>query len=84
MEIRFYCVHNSKKFYNVVLHGEEIFCGTKEECQQFIKTHNQKVRRSLGEVKNPPRPKPGNVRVYRRRIESSDKKGDSKKRPEKE
>ena len=43
MEIRFYCVHNGKKFYKVILHGEEIFCGTKGECQRFIKIHNEKV-----------------------------------------
>jgi len=67
MEVRFYCVHNGKKFYKVVLHGEEIFCGTKGECQRFIKIHNDKVQRSLVELANP-RPRPGNVRVYRRRI----------------
>jgi len=60
MEVRFYCVHNGKKFYKVVLHGEEIFC-------RFIKIHNDKVQRSLVEAANP-RPRPGNVRIYRRRI----------------
>ncbi|MHC4959037.1 MAG: hypothetical protein ACYTGN_11755 [Planctomycetota bacterium] len=66
MEIRFHCLHNGKKFYKVVLHGEEIFCGTKGECQRFIKIHNEKVQRSLVETSTP-RPRPGNVRVYRRR-----------------
>ena len=65
MEIRFYCVHNGKKFYKVILHGEDIFCGTKGECQRFIKIHNEKVQRSLHE--SAPRPKSGRVRVYRRR-----------------
>ena len=69
MEIRFYCVHNGKKFYKVILHGEEIFCGTKGECQRFIKIHNEKVQRSLTENANP-RPRPGNVRIYRRRVGS--------------
>jgi hypothetical protein len=69
MEIRFYCVHNGKKFYKVILHGEEIFCGTKGECQRFIKIHNDKVQRSLVENTNP-RPRPGNVRLYRRRLAS--------------
>jgi hypothetical protein len=41
MEIRFYCVHNGKKFYKVILHGEEIFCGTKGECQRFIKPRRE-------------------------------------------
>jgi len=67
MEIRFYCVHNGKKFYKVILHGEEIFCGTKGECQRFIKLHNEKVQRSLVESSSP-RPRPGNVRIYRRRV----------------
>jgi len=66
MEIRFYCVHNGKKFYKVVLHGEEIFCGTKGESTRFIKIHNEKVQRSL--VETNPRPRPGRVRVYRRRV----------------
>jgi hypothetical protein len=53
----------------VILHGEEIFCGTKGECQRFIKIHNEKVQRSIVEMANP-RPRPGNVRVYRRRVGS--------------
>ena len=69
MEIRFYCVHNGKKFFKVILHGEEIFCGTRGESQRFIKIHNEKVNRSLIET-SPPRPRPGNVRVYRRRVGS--------------
>ena len=69
MEIRFYAVQNGKKFYKVILHGEEIFCGTKGECQRFIKIHNEKVQRSLTE-NSTPRPRPGNVRVYRRRAGS--------------
>ncbi len=67
MEIRFYCVHNGRKFYKVILHGEEIFCGTKGESQRFIKIHNDKVHRSLVETTNT-RPRPGNVRLYRRRV----------------
>ena len=70
MEIRFYCIHDGKKFYTVVLHGEEIFCGSKGECQRFIKIHNEKVHRNLFEA-TIPRPRPGNVRVYRRRVGSS-------------
>ncbi len=66
MEIRFYCVHDGKKFYKVILHGEDIFCGTKGECQRFIKIHNEKVHRNITESSNP-RPRGGNVRVYRRR-----------------
>ena len=69
MEIHFYCVHNAKKFFKVILHGEEIFCGTRGESQRFIKIHNEKVNRSLIEI-SPPRPRPGNVRVYRRRVGS--------------
>ncbi len=67
MEIRFYCVHNGKKFYKVALHGEDIFCGTKGECQRFIKIHNDKVHRSIASEQNTPRPRPGAIRVYRRR-----------------
>ena len=66
MEIRFYAVHNGKKFYKVILHGEDIFCGTKDESQRFIKIHNEKVHRNITETSNP-RPRAGNVRVYRRR-----------------
>ena len=70
MEIRFYGLHNGKKFYAVILHGEEIFCGTKGECQRFIKIHNEKVHRNLFET-SVPRPRPGNVRIYRRRVGST-------------
>lgn len=70
MEVRFYCIHNGRKFYKVLLHGEEIFCGTKGECQRFIKIHNDKVQRALGEPSSF-RPRPGNVRVYRRRVGAS-------------
>ena len=70
MEIRFHCIQNGKKFYKVILHGEEIFCGTKGECQRFIKIHNEKVQRSM-EVGAATRPRPGNIRIYRRRIGSS-------------
>lgn len=66
MEIRFYAVHNGKKFYKVMLHGEDIFCGTKGECQRFIKIHNEKVHRNITETSTP-RPRAGNVRLYRRR-----------------
>lgn len=69
MEIRFYCVHNGKKFFRVILHGEEIFCGTKGECQRFIKIHNDKVQKSVADGGST-RPRPGNVRVYRRRTTS--------------
>jgi hypothetical protein len=67
MEIRFYCLHNGKKFYKVILHGEEIFCGTKGECQRYIRIHNEKVERSLKEAPSA-RARAGNVRVYRRRV----------------
>jgi len=69
MEIRFYAVHNGKKFYRVILHGEDIFCGTKGECQRFIKIHNEKVHRNITETSTP-RPRSGNVRVYRKRAGS--------------
>ena len=69
MEIRFYAVHNGKKFYRVILHGEYIFCGTKGECQRFIKIHNEKVHRNITEISTT-RPRPGNVRVYRKRTGS--------------
>ncbi|MGQ0612939.1 MAG: hypothetical protein ACT4PV_04255 [Planctomycetaceae bacterium] len=67
MEVRFYCIHNGKKFYKVTLHGEDIFCGTRGECQRFIKIHNDKVQRALSDAPTS-RPRPGNVRVYRRRV----------------
>ena len=66
MEIRFYAVQNGKKFYKVILHGEDIFCGTKGECQRFIKIHNEKVHRNVTET-SAARPRPGNVRTYRKR-----------------
>ena len=66
MEIRLHAVHNAKKFYKVILHGEDIFCGTKGECQRFIKIHNEKVHRNITETATP-RPRPGNVRTYRKR-----------------
>ena len=67
MEIRFYCIHNGKKFYKVILHGEVIFSGTKGESQRFIKIHNEKVQKLLVEPSNP-RPRPGKIRVFRRRV----------------
>ena len=69
MEIRFYCIQNGKKFYKVILHGEDIFCGTKGESQRFIKIHNEKVQKALLDPSNP-RPRPGKIRAYRRRVSS--------------
>lgn len=66
MEIRFYAVNNGTKFYKVLLHGEDIFCGTKGECARFAKIHNEKVQRTLVDTTNP-RSRVGRVRVYRRR-----------------
>jgi len=63
--IQFHRVYKGKKYYKIFLYGREVFCGTRGECQRFIKVHNEKVRREIGRNKPIPKPKDGNIRRVR-------------------
>ena len=65
MEVRFLCLQGGKNFYSVRLNGEEIFVGTRAECDRFIDIHNRKVAEEKAEQAQTPRSRPFVVRTYR-------------------
>ena len=65
MEIVFYCIQGGSSFYSVRLNGNQIFVGTRDECDRFIEIHNQKVAQEHQDALRTPRNRPVQVRTYR-------------------
>jgi hypothetical protein len=65
MEVLFLCLQNGKKFYSVRLNGEEIFVGTRGECDRFLEIHNRKVDEERVGLQKTPRARPVSIRTYR-------------------
>jgi hypothetical protein len=70
MELMFKCLQAGKKFYALTRHGEEIFVGTRGECQRFLEIHNAKVLAEREEMRRIPRARPFPVRTYQVRVAS--------------
>ena len=65
MDVHFLCIQGGKKFYEVLLCGEQIFVGTRPECARFMKIHEEKVALDLAEAQRAPRSRSVPVRTYR-------------------
>ena len=64
MEVHFFCLQGGRKYYDVVLNGEQIFVGTRPECARFMKIHDEKVAREQEESLRTPRTRPYQVQTY--------------------
>lgn len=65
MEILFLCLDGGRRLYGVRLNGQEIFVGTRPECDRFLAIHNEKVAQEQAEARRVPRARPFAVRSYR-------------------
>jgi len=65
MDVRFVCIQGGRKYYEVVICGEQIFVGTRAECVRFMKIHDEKVAQDLADAARPPRSRSVPVRTYR-------------------
>ena len=65
MEILFRCLEAGRRLYSVRLNGQEIFVGTRPECDRFLSLHAQKVALEQAEARRMPRARPFAVRSYR-------------------
>ena len=65
MDVVFLCIQDGKRFYRVVLNGQQIFVGTRDECDRFIEIHNQKVLQEQIDAQKTPRSRPVSVKTYR-------------------
>lgn len=65
MEILFTCLEGGRRYYSVRLNGQEIFVGTRPECDRFLSLHDQKVAQEQVEARRVPRARPFPIRSYR-------------------
>ncbi|MFM8979862.1 MAG: hypothetical protein ACKOSS_05305 [Planctomycetia bacterium] len=65
MEIRFRCLEAGRRYYAVLVHGLELFVGTRPECDRFLAIHNRKVAEEQESLRRVPRGRPAQVRVFR-------------------
>ena len=65
MEILFLCLEGGRRYYSVRLNGQEIFVGTRLECDRFLALHDQKVAEEQAEARRTPRARPFPIRSYR-------------------
>ena len=65
MDVRFLCLEGGKKFYAVRLNGEDIFVGTRGECDRFLVIHEEKVALAQSEALRGPRSRAMPVKTYR-------------------
>jgi hypothetical protein len=65
MEILFLSLEGGRRYYSVRLNGQEIFVGTRPECDRFLELHEQKVTLEQAEARRVPRARPFPVRTFR-------------------
>lgn len=65
MDTRFLCIQHGRQYFEVVLQGEQIFVGSRAECERFMKIHDEKVARAQADALRDPRSRAVPVRVYR-------------------
>ena len=65
MDVRFLCIEGGRKYYAVVVSGEQIFVGTRGECARFLKIHEEKVASDHLDALRNPRSRAVPVRTYR-------------------
>lgn len=65
MEILFAGNEGGRRYYAVRLNGQQIFVGTRPECDRFLEIHEAKVALEQAEARRIPRARPFPVRTYR-------------------
>ena len=65
MEVLFRCIDDGRRYYAVRLNGQEIFVGTRPECDRFLRIHNEKVALDQAEARRAPRGRPAQLHIYR-------------------
>jgi hypothetical protein len=65
MEILFLSLEGGRRYYSVRLNGQEIFVGTRPECDRFLELHQQKVALEQAEARRVPRARPFPVKTFR-------------------
>lgn len=65
MEIRLRCIEAGRRYYAVLVHGLELFVGTRPECDRFLAIHNRKVAEEQEFLRRVPRGRPAQLRVFR-------------------
>lgn len=65
MEIRFRCIEAGRRYYAVLVHGLELFVGTRPECDRFLAIHDRKVAEEQELLRRVPRGRPAQLRVFR-------------------
>lgn len=65
MEILFKSLQEGKRYYSVRLNGNNLFTGTKGECERFLDLHRLKVAEQHDLDRKPRRNRPVTVRTYR-------------------
>jgi hypothetical protein len=65
MTTRFYCLWRGRKLFRVLGEGDEIFCGTAEECKRFREIHARKEARAYQASLRTPRRRRPTFRIFR-------------------
>ena len=65
MTMRFFCMWRGRKMYRVLGDGDELFCGTAEECKRFLDIHHRKEEKAMLASLRTPRRRRLTVRIYR-------------------
>ncbi len=65
MEILFKSLQEGQRYYTVRLNGNDLFMGSKGECERFLELHRQKVAEQHDLERKPRRNRPVSVRTYR-------------------
>ena len=65
MTTRFFCMWRGRKLFRVLCGGEELFCGSGEECKRYLELHHLKEQKAHAASLRTPRRRRPTVRIYR-------------------
>ncbi len=65
MTTRFFCMWRGRKLYRVIGGGDELFCGSAEECKRYLDIHHNKEEKALQASLRTPRRRRLTVRIFR-------------------
>jgi hypothetical protein len=65
MTTRFFCMWRGRKLYRVIGAGDELFCGSAEECKRFLDLHHLKEEKARLASLRTPRRRRLSIRIFR-------------------
>ena len=65
MTTRFFCMWKGRRLFRVLAGGEELFCGSGEECKRYLELHHLKEMKAAAAAQRTPRRRRPTVRIYR-------------------